>query len=147
MAAKYIREATITYRRTDAVAPRVFSSASVADVFRNLIPDGPQEHFVALALDNKNHVIGSFVAGIGTHSSAVVDPSAVFRFALLAGGSRVILAHNHPSGDPTPSEDDTAITGRLCDAGRLLGIVVLDHVILGDRRVFSYLDAGMMPTS
>lgn len=145
-APKYLREATIAYRRTTTPTAYVRHGGDVAAVLRSVIPDGPQEHFVVLAVDNRNAVTASFTAGIGSVGNAPVDVAAVFRFALLAGCRAIVLGHNHPSGDPAPSVDDVRVTERIIEAGRILGINVLDHVILGEGREYSFVDHGTMPT-
>lgn len=91
-----------------------------------------REHFAVLLLDTKFHILGINTVSIGTLDTAIVHPREVFKPAILANASAIILAHNHPSGDPTPSEDDLQLTTRLQQAGDLLGIHVLDHIILGN---------------
>jgi DNA repair protein RadC len=89
--------------------------------------------FVAVLLDTKGQVIGVTTISIGDLSSALVHPREVFKPAVLANAASVLLAHNHPSGDPTPSSEDVSVTRRLAEAGALLGIDVLDHVVIGER--------------
>ena len=98
------------------------------------------EHFVVFILDVRNRVLGYTVAGQGGIDTCPVDPRAVFRSAVIIGASAIIVAHNHPSGDPTPSVEDRTVTERLRKAGELLGIQVLDHVVLGEDRYFSFAD-------
>lgn len=101
-------------------------------LLRKMIPEGDErEHFLALYLDVRNRVKQAYVVSIGIATSSLVHPREVFRPAILAGAVGVVLAHNHPSGDPEPSAEDLALTRRLASAGTLLGISVLDHVILG----------------
>lgn len=90
-----------------------------------------QEHFVVLCLDNKNFLLRDEVAHKGTTDMSLAEPKDVFRAAIQAGATSVILAHNHPSGDPTPSPEDVQVTRRMVQAGQLVGITVLDHIILG----------------
>lgn len=91
-----------------------------------------REHVVALFLDSRRCVIGKpYVVSVGTASASLVHPREVFREAIKRGACSVILAHNHPSGDPTPSGDDLALTRRLRQAGELLGIFLADHIIVG----------------
>lgn len=142
---KYVREAQITYKRTQIPTPRVFSSRDVAGILRGTIPDGPQEHFVVLAVDSRNTITATFTAGIGGLDNCPVDPASIFRFALLAGARALILGHNHPSGDPVPSTNDTEITKRLMDGAALLGLQILDHVIVTHDGYFSFLDSGLLP--
>ncbi len=94
------------------------------------LKDEKREHFVALYLTARNTVIAQETISVGSLSASLVHPREVFRPAILHAAAALILAHNHPSGDPTPSEEDVALTKRLREAGQLLGIEVLDHVVL-----------------
>jgi DNA repair protein RadC len=103
-----------------------------------------REHFVALLLDTKNGVLRTKTVSIGDLSSSIVTPREVFKEAIRHSAASLIVAHNHPSGDPTPSPDDAAVTRRLQEAGELLGIELLDHIVLGDQRFVSLKEKGMM---
>ncbi|MFY4729575.1 JAB domain-containing protein, partial [Nitrospira sp. BLG_2] len=92
------------------------------------------------ALDAKHSVIGINTVSIGSVTLSIVHPREVFKPLILMNASAVILAHNHPSGDATPSQEDRALTRRLKDSGELLGISVLDHVVLGEDRYYSFAD-------
>jgi len=83
-------------------------------------------------LDGKNRALGFHIVSVGTLTASLVHPLEVFKLAILANVAAIIVVHNHPSGDPTPSAEDVAITQRLRQAGELLGIRVLDHVVVGD---------------
>ena len=116
-----------------------------ADVFRFLERKAARwdrEHFLMLALDGKNRVLGFEIVSIGTLTASLVHPREVYKAAILANAAAIVVAHNHPSGDPTPSAEDRAITQRLKQAGELLGITLLDHVILGHEKYYSLADAG-----
>ena len=102
------------------------------------------EQFGVLLLDTKHRVLRSTVLSIGTLDASIVHPREVFREAVAGGAAAIVLFHNHPSGDPEPSSDDTRLTERLAAAGMLMGINVLDHVILGDARYFSYREKGAL---
>ena len=102
--------------------------------------DVDREHFVMIALDTKNKIIGFHVVSIGTLNETLTHPREIFKAAFMMNAARIILAHNHPSGDPTPSDLDIAITKRLCTAGRLLDVPVLDHIIVGEHRSVSFAD-------
>jgi len=91
-----------------------------------------KEHFLVLLLDTRNRLIRTSTVSMGSLDSSVVHPREVFKEAISASAASVIFVHNHPSGDPEPSEDDVELTRRLVEAGKLLGILVLDHVIVGD---------------
>jgi DNA repair protein RadC len=116
-----------------------------ADVHLRLGPrlrDLPQEEFHALLLDSRHRVLREALLTRGTLDASLVSPREVFRLAVVEGAAAVILAHNHPSGDPAPSPDDRAVTRQIAEAGRALGIPVLDHVILGDGRYASLAEEG-----
>lgn len=99
----------------------------------------PSEHFVMLALSTKNKVIGAHTIFVGTLNSSVVHPREIFQRALLNNAAGILVFHNHPSGDSTPSSEDIEVTERLIDAGKLMGIQVLDHIIIGDNGRFTSL--------
>jgi len=96
-----------------------------------------KEHFIALYLNARNAVIGEETISIGSLNANIVHPREVFRPAVLSAAAAVILAHNHPSGDVTPSQEDLNLTARLVDAGKILGIEVLDHLIVAENRFIS----------
>lgn len=98
-----------------------------------------REHFVVYILDQKNRILASEVASIGSLNSSIVHPREIFKRAIKISGASIILVHNHPSGDPTPSSEDIAVTKRLVQAGEVLGINVLDHVIIGSSGKFTSL--------
>lgn len=91
-----------------------------------------REHFLTLLLDTRNRLIRVATVSMGSLDSSIVHPREVFKEAISASAASVIFVHNHPSGDAEPSEDDIELTRRLVEAGKVLGIVVLDHVIVGD---------------
>jgi len=103
-----------------------------------------REHFRALLLNTKNQVIWRDNVSVGTLNSSSVHPRELFRNAIKKSAASVILVHNHPSGDPTPSREDLDVTGRLCEAGRIIGIEVLDHIIIGDNRYTSFKTKGLI---
>ncbi|NLW22431.1 MAG: DNA repair protein RadC [Tissierellia bacterium] len=96
-----------------------------------------REHFRILILDTKNQIISIQDVSIGNLNSSIVHPREVFRMAIKRSANSIILVHNHPSGDPTPSKEDINITHRLIDAGNIIGIKVLDHIIIGDNKYVS----------
>src|SRR4030042_1606457 len=96
-----------------------------------------KEHFWVLLLDTRNKVVKMSEVSIGSLNASIVHPREVFREAISASAASVILVHNHPSGDPQPSEDDVKLTKRLVEAGELVGIDVLDHIIIGDKKYLS----------
>lgn len=120
-----------------------------ADVFRHFHPvlrDLRVEQFRVVLLDGKHRVIRDELVSQGTLTSAPVHPREVFAAAIRCHAASVILVHNHPSGDPTPSPDDLEITRRLCDVGELVGVRVVDHVVIGDGAFASFADRGILPS-
>ena len=97
-----------------------------------------KEHFKTLILDTKNQIISIENISIGNLNASIVHPREVFNIAIRKSANAVILVHNHPSGDPTPSTEDINITHRLIDAGNIIGIKVLDHIIIGDNKYISF---------
>jgi len=124
---------------------RIRSSASAYTVLQEYLDGVDREHFVVMLLDQKNCAIGLHTVSIGSLTASIVAPREVFKVAILANCANILLAHNHPSGDPQPSKEDRAITQRLKEAGVLLGINVLDHLVIGaDGRYFSFADENML---
>jgi DNA repair protein RadC len=111
-------------------------------IFNDL--DADKEHFVLLALNNKNRVNGYKVISTGTLTASLIRPGDVYRAALHLAAAAVVFVHNHPSGDPAPSVEDQDITRRLKECGEMLGIRVLDHIILGADRYYSFSDKGLL---
>lgn len=103
-----------------------------------------KEHFICLFLNIKNHIIAQETLSIGSLNASIVHPREVFRAAIKCSSASIVCVHNHPSGDPTPSPEDISITTRLCEAGELLGIDVLDHIIIGDGLFVSLKEQGLM---
>lgn len=104
----------------------------VVDYIYPKLRDMKKEYFYVLPVNSRNMVIRDVEATKGGLTSSIVEPRVVFKDALAANAAAVIVAHNHPSGDPTPSGDDIAITKRLAEAGRIVGVEVLDHIIIGN---------------
>lgn len=123
---------------------RLRDASEVYECFREEFDRRDREVFVTILLDGKNGVLGFNVVAVGSLTAALVHPREVFKPAILANAAALILVHNHPSGDPQPSAEDRAITTRLKQAGELIGIGVLDHVVVGDSRFVSFADAGLL---
>jgi len=104
-----------------------------------------QEHFVCLFLNTKFRIIGKKYIFKGTLNSSVVHPREVFREAVRSSAAAIICVHNHPSGDPTPSQEDLEVTERLVEAGHLMGIEIVDHLIIGDQTYYSLREHGLIP--
>lgn len=106
-----------------------------------------REYFMSLHLNSKNQLIREVLVSVGSLSTSVVHPREVFSPAVRDSTAALIFLHNHPSGDPAPSREDLDCTQRLCRAGKILGIRVLDHIILGHDDYFSFADAGQLQDS
>lgn len=109
----------------------------VYDLLKNSFLDLDREYFKVVHLNTKNQVVKVETTAIGVLSSSPVHPREVFKEAIKMSSAGIVLAHNHPSGDPTPSQDDILLTKRLRNAGEILGIPVIDHIIFGDNRYVS----------
>lgn len=110
---------------------RAEGPAQIADFLRGLgLAEREQEHFVTIHMDAKNGVRGYTIVSVGLVDRTQVHPREVFRCAIVQNASRVVLGHNHPSGDPTPSAQDIAATRQLVESGKIIGIEVLDHVVV-----------------
>lgn len=130
----------------DGVAPAfpadtIRSSVDVARAFQTLVTRDREEFWVA-ATDQRHCVVGTHQVSVGTLSSSLVHPREVTKFLVLTSAAAAVFVHNHPSGDPTPSPEDEAITQRLVHVCSLLGIRVLDHVIVAQRGHYSFSDHG-----
>lgn len=102
------------------------------------------EKFGILSLTTKNEIAGIHIISVGSLNTSIVHPREVFKAAIMNNSSALILFHNHPSGDPTSSREDIEVTKRLTEAGKILGIDVLDHVIIGEDKYFSLKDKGLI---
>lgn len=130
-----VKRVSLVYEGSLNERPCIGGSSDAISFFKRywqLAPANDQEKFVVACLDTKNRVQCVVVVTIGTLDASLVHPREVFKPAFLEGSSSVILSHNHPSGNTTPSREDIAVTDRLTEAGKLLGIDVLDHIIYGD---------------
>lgn len=103
-----------------------------------------KEYFLSLHLNSKNQLIREVLVSVGSLSTSVVHPREVFSPAVRDSTAAIVFLHNHPSGDPIPSKEDRECTLRLCQAGKILGIRVLDHIVLGHDDYFSFADAGLL---
>ena len=130
---------------------RLDKAEKVADYLRSAFEEHPmQESFYCVYLDRKNHPLGRHLITLGTVDSTLVAPREVFRGAILASASAIVVAHNHPSGDPAPSQADLRVTRTLRDAAKIIQIELLDHVVVGDatadpqgRGIYSFREAGL----
>lgn len=129
-------------KRNSIEKVKIKSPKDVADMMMSKMKDLTQEHLVALFLNTKNIVIKEETIFIGTLNSSVIHPREVFNAAIRASCNAVIVIHNHPSGDVTPSKEDIATTIRLKECGQILGIELLDHIIIGDQKFTSLVEEG-----
>jgi DNA repair protein RadC len=127
----YIREVAVRYRPGRGTkAPAIMRAAREAvDFARRVVRDDAREHFLAIYLDGRHRPIAHQVVSIGTATASLIHPREIFQPALLVGAVAILVAHNHPSGDPAPSAEDQAVTDRLRRAGDLLGVSVLDSIV------------------
>lgn len=123
---KLVRDSSVLYE------PRKISCPSDAvNLCRKFLEDLDREHMIAISLDIKNQPTAVNVVSIGTLNSALCHPREIFKAAVLGNSNSLIIAHGHPSGDVTPSKEDRSITKRLVEAGKILGIELVDHIIIG----------------
>ena len=146
-----LRELTVRYSvrkdsedRPVVIGRELSRPSAAANAFMALLQDEPAEVFAILCLTTKHRVIAYHEVSRGTLDSTAAHPREVFKAALLANSAAIIAGHNHPSGDPTPSADDLDITRRLAAAGEVLGIQVLDHIVVGDGRYYSFKELGLL---
>ncbi len=131
-------------QQTAKSRPRIREASDVAELLRPRFRVEKREHFLVLPLSAKNEVLMVADVSVGTLTNALVHPREVFEPPIRCGAAHIILAHNHPSGDPAPSAEDHRLTRVLKDAGALLGIPVTDHVIIGGAGFFSFAEEGML---
>jgi len=140
----FVREVALKYRkpRRTASIDAILSADQAAEFMRRILPDNVREHFLALFLDGRNQVVSYFIAATGTANSCPVGAREVFQAAVIAGAISLVVGHNHPSGQTVASPEDKDTTRRLREAGELLGIPVLDHLIIGAEQFFSFRQSG-----
>ncbi len=118
--------------------------ASIADYYMERLRHEEQEIVICMMLDTKNHLLGEEELTRGTVNQSLVSPRELFLKALSYHAVQIILVHNHPSGDPTPSREDIRITERIFTAGQIIGIALTDHLVIGDRQYASFMECGLM---
>lgn len=124
---------------------QVRQAKDVADFMRPITDGLDREHFYCLLLDGRNRLAGLNLVSVGSLNSALVHPREVWKPAILGNAAAVVLCHNHPSGDPTPSSEDIALTRRLEAAGDVVGIRLLDHIVIGEAGSYrSLADDGVL---
>ncbi|OQW45428.1 MAG: hypothetical protein A4C66_01605 [Nitrospira sp. HN-bin3] len=124
--------------------PKLMASRDVRNLVKAHFEGRPHEEFLVVFLDAKHRPTGYQVISVGSLTLSIVEPREMFKAAVCMNAAAVLCVHNHPSGDPTPSQEDRALTKRLVESGNLLGIRVLDHVVMGDDRHVSFADEGWL---
>jgi DNA repair protein RadC len=117
---------------------------AVVKAIRLSIQDKAKEHFKLVLLNSRNRILRISSVSIGTLTTSLVHPREVFRDAITHSAASVVLAHNHPSGDPEPSEDDLKMTRKLVESGKIIGIEVIDHIIIGKNNHYSFRERGLI---
>lgn len=139
VAVQLVKEKTANYEINGNAS--MTSPEAIAEFLQSFFETADREHFIAVCLNSKNKIICVNVVSVGSLNSSVVHPREVFKAAILSNAAAIIVAHNHPSGDSTPSKEDRSITETLSKAGKILGIPVLDHLIIGDN-YYSFAEHG-----
>lgn len=124
--------------------PKIKSPQDVAGLLMEEMRRFDREHFKAVSLNTKNQVICIETVSIGSLSASIVHPRELFKNPLKRSAAAIILVHNHPSGDPTPSSEDIEVTSRLCEVGKIIGIEILDHIIIGNKRMVSFREKSLI---
>lgn len=132
--------------RTLKVEPRksVHNSDDVVAILRDELLKADREKLISVMLNSKNVIIGMDVVSVGTLNQSCAHPRELYKAAILSNAAAIILVHNHPSGDPTPSMEDAQMTHRTSKAGEILGIKLLDHIIIGELGSYSFASAGRL---
>ncbi len=123
---------------------KIKSAKDVFNLLKNNLGNKKKEHFKVLSLDSRNQLISVDDVSIGTINANLVHPREVFKTAIQHLAVSIIIVHNHPSGDPEPSEDDIEITKRITEAGKIIGIDILDHIIIAKTKFFSFKDENLI---
>lgn len=119
---------------------KIMGAKCVYDLFKDKFRGEKKENFCIVLLDTQNKIIKTEIVSKGILDASIVHPREIFKSAVKASAARIILVHNHPSGESRPSEEDLFVTRKMIDAGELMGIEVLDHVIVGDGEYWSYVE-------
>jgi len=135
-----VREIEYSYDKR----PKISGMDDVVQVVKPMIADPNKEFFMALYLNTKNGVLKQEIISIGSLNANIVHPREIFKTACMISASSIIVAHNHPSGDPSPSREDIEITKKLSEAGKMMGIELLDHVIIGFDRNYGFKESGQL---
>ena len=123
---------------------KIDGAKDIAKLFIPELNNLKKEHFIGIYLDSRKKIIKEEIIFIGTLNSSLVHPREIFKVAIEEGAAAIILIHNHPSADINPSDEDIKITKELTEAGDIMGIEVLDHIIIGGNKYFSFVEKGVL---
>ncbi len=135
-----VKERTMPYQESINIG----SPFDAAQFIRTYIGEADREHFVVLLLNTKHRINAIHTVSVGSLSATIVHPREVLKAAILANAAALVVGHNHPSGDPTPSQEDVSVTHRLLQASAIMGIELLDHVIVCEDRHMSFKERGFL---
>ncbi|WP_394185106.1 RadC family protein [Metabacillus halosaccharovorans] len=136
---KLVRESSILYERRSIRSPQ-----DAYDLLKSFLEDKDREHFIVVSLDTKNQPVSINICHIGSLNASIVSLREVMKSAILSSAASIMVAHNHPSGETTESREDVEVTKRLAEAGKLMGIELLDHIIIGDGKYNSLKEKGVI---
>ena len=136
---KMVKESSILYDIRRIQAPK-----DAVEIGKRFLEESDREQLLVCCLDAKNQPTAINVVSVGNLNNSLVHPREVFKSAILSNSASIILFHNHPSGDPTPSKEDTNITERIKESGNILGIKLIDHIIIGDNSYYSLKEKGII---
>lgn len=136
---KLVRETSFLYNKR-----RITCSKDAYEVGKGFLENSDREQLIVCCVDTKNQPQAISVVSVGSLNSSIVHPREIFKAAILSNSASIILYHNHPSGDPTPSEDDIRATARILECGKLMGIELLDHIIVGEDSYISLKEKGLI---
>jgi DNA repair protein RadC len=139
------KETNIKYPElTEMPKKKISSPKDFFDLFQPIFKEEPVEIFIVAWLSSANRIIGFEKVSLGNINSSIVDPRCVFRSAIVSNSASIIVAHNHPSGNDSPSEEDISITKKLVESGKLLGVHVFDHIIFAEDTYTSFVERRLI---
>lgn len=144
-----VREVQIRYKgRAIGARMPITEPRNFVNLANRIVTDDAREHFVAVYLDGRSRPIGHSIVSVGTATASLVHPREILQPAIMLGAVSFVIGHNHPSGDPRPSREDETVTKRLSEAGEVLGVRLLDHVVWTREGAFhSFMEQGQLPTA
>ena len=143
IARRVIHEET-TKEHTRNTSKSIIRPEHIGRAIRPLIRNWQKEHFFVISFDTRNRILATDLIGVGTLNANLVHPREIFEIAIQKHAACIAVSHNHPSGDPTPSETDIAVTNQIKEAGKLMGITLLDHVIISKTHLYSFQENGVL---